>query len=200
MIALFLSLLIHVVIGASLYFWPVQQKPPTPVETKVVFNLVKAPKLQQSQVNAEIAQSAQALSDPITAKMTPREPAGQSAQADPSNAPTVKRSAPATLVAPSVKPAVQANAAEAVAAFLARLEQRKDYPYMARKRGQTGTVTIRVHIAADGGLRDATIINSSGVAILDNAAIALVRQSCPFRHETGEELRMTVPINYNLKD
>ena len=199
-IACLLSLLLHVVLGTSLYYWQSLQKIPTPVETKILLKLVGKPLPQFQQEKSEIVQSPQtAIRHGANAPAT-QEYSRPPAEVTRTETTTVKMSTPVTSDEKQIAPTVRANAAESVAAFLARLEQRKEYPYMARKRGQTGTVTVRVRIAPDGGLREATIVASSGVAGLDEAAIELVGRSCPFRHETGEELRMTVPINYNLKD
>lgn len=87
-----------------------------------------------------------------------------------------------------------------IEAFVRRLEERKEYPYIARKRGQTGTVTVRISITKNGVLNEATIVSSSGVSRLDEAALALVSAACPFNHGTGRDLRITVPITYDLKE
>jgi|GEM_PF-1782580 len=85
-----------------------------------------------------------------------------------------------------------------IRAFLARVERNKTYPYMARQRGQTGTVTVAVRLTADGDLAEARVIKSSGVAVLDQEALKLVRRVCPFRHKAGRPLAMNIPIVYNL--
>lgn len=192
-IALLLSVLTHVVLGAYLFHWQPRQKTLPPLETKIQLKLAEIPVTLSQPINP--VNQMVAVADPIAQQRGPAAEfvpvqtiaaAGGPAQAEKAEAFSA--------------PAAQANTADVIAAFLARLEQRKEYPYIARKRGQTGTVTIQIRIAPDGGMRSATIVVSSGVAVLDNAAIALARQSCPFRHETGEELIMTVSINYNLQD
>ncbi|MGL5514934.1 MAG: energy transducer TonB, partial [Sporomusa sp.] len=85
-----------------------------------------------------------------------------------------------------------------IRAFIARIERNKTYPYMARQRGQTGTVTVAVRLTAAGDLAEARVIKSSGIAVLDQEAIKLVRRVCPFRHNAGRPLAMNIPIVYNL--
>lgn len=85
-------------------------------------------------------------------------------------------------------------------AFARRLEEKKDYPYIARKRGQTGTVLVRVRLLPGGELEGVTVVSSSGVDRLDEAALKLIRDVCPFEHGTGRLLAVTVPITYDLKE
>jgi protein TonB len=94
---------------------------------------------------------------------------------------------------------VQADLSGIIDAFVQRLEERKEYPYIARRRGQTGTVTVRVVLSANGSLESVSVISSSGVERLDEAAVMLVHAACPYRHGIGRELRMTIPIAYDLK-
>lgn len=84
-------------------------------------------------------------------------------------------------------------------AFLLQIEKRKDYPYIARRRGQEGTVTVAVRLTAAGQLAGAHVTRSSGVAALDEAALALVRRVCPFPHQAGRAIAMNIPITYQLE-
>lgn len=86
-----------------------------------------------------------------------------------------------------------------VNAFLQAVEKRKDYPYIARRRGQEGTVTVAVRLTAAGELAGAHVLHSSGVAALDEAALALVRRVCPFPHQAGRAIAMNIPIAYQLE-
>lgn len=45
------------------------------------------------------------------------------------------------------------------------------YPPIARRLGQSGTVTLQLSIAPDGSVQSATVVTSSGVPVLDQAAI-----------------------------
>lgn len=83
--------------------------------------------------------------------------------------------------------------------FLSQVEKRKDYPYIARRRGQEGTVTVAVRLNAAGELDSAQVVRSSGVAALDEAALTLVRRVCPFSHNAGRAIAMNIPIAYQLE-
>lgn len=86
-----------------------------------------------------------------------------------------------------------------VNAFLSQIEKRKIYPYMARRLGQQGTVAVSVQLSADGELAGVQVLRSSGVAALDEAALALVRKVCPFPHHAGRAIAMNIPIAYHLE-
>jgi protein TonB len=85
-----------------------------------------------------------------------------------------------------------------IGAFVSEVERRKEYPYIARKRGQEGVVTVSVALSAGGELDDLKIVQSSGFSQLDDAAMAAIRRACPFYHGLGRGVRMMVPIDYRL--
>lgn len=90
---------------------------------------------------------------------------------------------------------------EAVAErFLMAIEQHKVYPYIARKRQQEGMVLLSVSLGAGGELKEVSILASSGFNRLDEAAVAVVRDVCPFPHGAGQDLVMRIPITYQLKE
>ncbi|MCU0863709.1 MAG: energy transducer TonB [Planctomycetes bacterium] len=49
------------------------------------------------------------------------------------------------------------------------------YPASARRRDQEGTVLLAVTVAADGSVRDALVVRSSGHMVLDEEAVRTVR-------------------------
>lgn len=55
-----------------------------------------------------------------------------------------------------------------------------NYPGEARARKLAGTLRLRVIIAADGTLEDVRITQSSGHAVLDDAALRIVRLAAPY--------------------
>lgn len=55
-----------------------------------------------------------------------------------------------------------------------------NYPQRARAERITGSLLLRVVIAADGALQDARVMRSSGHATLDEAALAIVRLAAPY--------------------
>jgi len=84
-------------------------------------------------------------------------------------------------------------------AFLAKIEQYKEYPYLARRRGQEGTAVLLVRISPSGELTGLEVVRSSGVEALDEAAEKVVRRICPFSHDSGKMLAMRIPISYQLE-
>lgn len=87
---------------------------------------------------------------------------------------------------------------DAIGRFLARVESRKEYPYMAMRRNLTGTVTVQVTIGVDGSLYGAEVVSSSGAKMLDEAGLKAVKNSCPFPHDVGRTICMNIPISFYL--
>ena len=166
-IALVLSVLAHGVLGAYLSHWQPQQKPLPPTETKIQLKLTNSPLPQQ--VKPEMTRVPQfspasqpTLINPVNQPVAATAPVARKRGPAPEITPvqTIAASGPTQVekVEASPAPAARANSADVIAAFLARLEQRKEYPYIARKRGQTGTVTVQIRIAPDGALRESTVV------------------------------------------
>ncbi len=72
---------------------------------------------------------------------------------------------------------------------------RKHYPSEARKQGWQGTVILRLDIAANGTLRNVSLLHSSGHAVLDRAAMRMIRAA----RFSGGPGTLTQSINYSLK-
>ena len=84
------------------------------------------------------------------------------------------------------------------ASFAAVVDTKKEYPYLALKRGETGRVEVLVRLNIDGSLDAAEILQSSGVKSLDAGAIKAVEKTCPFSHGAGRMLEFIIPIYYEL--
>lgn len=87
---------------------------------------------------------------------------------------------------------------KAIMAFLAEVEKRKEYPYIARKRGHEGVVTVLVELSAAGELNQVQVAKSSGSSQLDEAATAVIRRVSPFQHGLGRPVALKIPISYRL--
>jgi protein TonB len=78
------------------------------------------------------------------------------------------------------------------------------YPARSRRRGEQGTVTLHVLIAASGAVERVEMIASSGFRALDDAAIATVRERWRFtparRDGIAIESWATVPIRFALTE
>lgn len=86
----------------------------------------------------------------------------------------------------------------AILAFLSEVEKRKEYPYIARKRGHEGVVTLIVELTEAGELNRVQVAQSSGFSQLDEAAASAIRRVCPFAHGLVRPVRMKIPISYRL--
>jgi periplasmic protein TonB len=85
----------------------------------------------------------------------------------------------------------------------AYLDNRLAYPVAARRMGIQGRVVLDVEVLADGQCGQATVAQSSGHKVLDNAALESVRNwhFVPARHGTQVVTRwFRVPITFALKD
>ncbi len=87
------------------------------------------------------------------------------------------------------------------AALAAWLHGRKSYPEAARRGSVQGSVVIRFTVARDGEIGDIAIVRSSGSAILDEAAMAMLRGAhAPAFSASmaGDRINVTVPVSYTL--
>lgn len=98
---------------------------------------------------------------------------------------------------PRVRRLTSASARQAAdAAYLLQWRQRleavgnKFYPEASERYGIYGNLQLLVVIARDGNLEDIQILSSSGHAVLDEAAIKIVRMAAPFA-PFSDELRAT---------
>ena len=83
------------------------------------------------------------------------------------------------------------------------LEAHKQYPEAAREYGQEGTATIRFTVARDGHVTNVVLVNGSGVARLDSAAVQMLQGAVvpAFPTEMPQaDMTITVSINYALDD
>ncbi len=67
-----------------------------------------------------------------------------------------------------------------VALIRARIERAKRYPLAAREMGLQGETTLRFVLSPKGELRKLQLLRSSGVQILDQAALEAVKKAAPF--------------------
>jgi protein TonB len=96
------------------------------------------------------------------------------------------------------EPSAEARVRAAVhAAFRARFE----YPRRARLKGWQGTVVIALRILPDGGVRNVRIADSSGIDVLDRAALRSLqdlRVPQAVAWMAGREMDMIIPVEYRL--
>ncbi len=79
---------------------------------------------------------------------------------------------------------------------------RPEYPRLARRRGYQGTTILEVLVGATGRVLDIRVLNSSGYEILDNAAVASVREwlfEPGMKGDQRVEMWVRVPVRFELK-
>lgn len=81
------------------------------------------------------------------------------------------------------------------------MEKMKRYPQQARINHWEGKVILRAVIREDGELLDLDIARSSGHSVLDEEAVASVRQAFPIilpRALGKPQVALQIPISYQL--
>jgi protein TonB len=85
-----------------------------------------------------------------------------------------------------------------IEALTERIESLKQYPYIARRMGIEGTAIVFVKIDVMGNLQYCRIKTSSGHKILDENALTLIKRAFPFKHNSGMDIKVEIPITYRL--
>lgn len=87
---------------------------------------------------------------------------------------------------------------------LGRLEQFRRYPAEARRARQEGVCYVRFTIDRQGHVLASSLDRTSGYALLDREAVALVRRADPLpappAEIEGETISLTVPVEFFLSD
>lgn len=88
-----------------------------------------------------------------------------------------------------------------------RIHRFKLYPREARIAKQEGTVVIELTLDSDGRVQDKNITSSSGIDLLDEAALQIITKADPFPKfpsalvkKIGSQLKFSTAINYKLSD
>lgn len=83
------------------------------------------------------------------------------------------------------------------------LERFKRYPEAARKQSAEGTVLVSFAVMRDGTIRDAKVIKTSGVPILDGAALEMLARASPLPtapdNVSGEAFTFAVPLKFEVR-
>jgi protein TonB len=111
-------------------------------------------------------------------------------------------SVPSVAVRP-ITPAAEGEArSRYLSALKAAIEKYKEYPVMARKGGMEGTAVIRFVLSRSGGQKSASLVRSSGVGLLDAAALRAVKSAGRFPPVpddiSGSEVVLDVPLTFRL--
>lgn len=133
----------------------------------------------------------------VKAKPKPQAPAAEKRRAQvqaPREAPRAAAPQNSAGASSSVSPARwQARVAS-------HLERRKRYPSAARRQRQQGTAQVRFTIDASGNVQSVSLVRSSGVALLDEEVVALVRRASPVpAPPPGVNRTIVVPIRFSMR-
>jgi protein TonB len=215
-IAFALSFALHAAAAVALWQWapvfvPDMEKPPLEVVLRAGDHDGAAMQAQATPIEPP------PLPQPKPRALTPRKPAPAPiplVAATDLPKPALEEPAPATVSAPVVIPDSPVDGADTVASttsaaerasvrILSYLSQYRRYPASARRAKLEGTVEIVVVLLPDGRLVQQRIAQSSGHAVLDQAALELLRRASPVpaaTFETGAaaELELHLPIVYRL--
>ncbi len=116
------------------------------------------------------------------------------ARAEPVQAEPARSKSASTESAPASYDTVESLAA----AIAGKLAAQKQYPAAALKRKSEGTVRIALQVAPDGTLASSTIQSRSGSAILDEAALQLVRSIFPLHIRLETAVSLLIPVEYRI--
>lgn len=164
---------------------PIEPPPPPPPPPPPKVKHVTPPPQPAPALRTEVADKVIAPSD-ITVQ--------ENTTAPKTTAPVVAPEEPAQ-PAPKEEPITEATAN---AAYLNN--PKPEYPAAAARQGWGGTVTLRVHVLADGSVESVSVKKSSGRKVLDDAALSAVRKWTfvpSKRGSTPVDGWATVPIIFN---
>lgn len=154
-----------------------------------------------------ISRTAQPIETPPPAAA----PAESSQPAEPVNQQTVVSAAPAQPVSQAAAvqtmpvrsmPAPQRDYGWLAETLRERIEELKRYPPMARMNNWQGKVVLKFVVTADGTVENLQVVQSSGHAVLDEAAMETIRRASPLplKHELGKpRVTFQFPISYTLR-
>lgn len=78
------------------------------------------------------------------------------------------------------------------------------YPWLARKRGWQGLVTLSLHVAEDGALSRWKVVRTSGYRLLDHSALQAAQRIGRLQQAeqllNGQSLNLSIPVRYRLLD
>ena len=83
--------------------------------------------------------------------------------------------------------------------FWAAVNAKKEYPYMAVKRGLEGTTQIVTTISSSGAITNVRISIPSGYSILDDAALSAAYAVGSYPNPTGKTVTVTTDVSFNLR-
>jgi len=186
---------IEVVVTAALPSAPVPVEATEPEEEKVTQAAPKEEEKSEKQEKTETAppqKSEDAIEAVPTAKESPKpekekqeqkkkesSKASRAAAANPNQA-AASHSQGRAGAGGRAESGGTANVSSYQAQVLAHLQRYRSYPAAAKNAGIRGIATVRFSLSASGAVISASLARGSGAAVLDEAAVAMVRRASPF--------------------
>jgi protein TonB len=146
-------------------------------------------------------------------KPAPKQPPKHEATPKPAPKHEAKpKAAPKREATPSERPGPRANAANGVGAgrsasdanyrgmVAAHLARYKRFPPEAERSGAQGSASVRFVLSGSGGVTSVSLVRGTGVAALDQEAVAMVHRASPFpAPPNGRSVSFTVPVSYKMR-
>lgn len=85
----------------------------------------------------------------------------------------------------------------ALAEIRRRVESKKRYPVLARRKGWEGKVLVELRLGGNGELESLRLLQPSGFPLLDHATLRAVKNAMPFPPLAGT---VRIPVTYDLQD
>jgi protein TonB len=150
-------------------------------------------------VSTEDVTPARTVTKPVTRQQAPARP-----EPRPANTDTETPPAPVADTQAVSDPQHDVDTVNTLRSALASaLQARFRYPRRAQKRGWEGTVVISLRILPDGQLMNIQVANSSGVPVLDRAALRSLSKVSISRQVAwlaDREIDLLIPVEYRLTD
>jgi periplasmic protein TonB len=169
-------------------------------EVRTVTPVVQAatqPIRSEPEVVARTAQPIETPPVPAVEQPSAAAPATPTQSAQPMSQPTGVQTMPVRS-----SPAPQRDYGWLAETLRDRIEELKRYPPMARMNNWQGKVVLKFVVREDGTVENLEVVQSSGHAVLDEAAMETIRRASPLplKHELGKpRVTFQFPISYTLR-
>ena len=147
-----------------------------------------------------------------TAPEVPAQPQAPVAVAPPVTMAVAKPSAPVPVAAPAppvlakaapAKPVVEPVEASVLEAYRQSVShqvmQHMKYPMIAVRRKWQGKAVVEMQLSDDGSVKQLVVVESSGKEVLDDAALAMIRESLPLPKPPRGVRSVKVPVVFRLQ-
>ena len=186
-----------------------KQKPPAAkkiaeIEPPMKKKVVEKDQVPEAEPLSQVESMAEIKTPPIGEKIPEHRSETDSASVEPARQiPDIIRedggASPPAMEVPAVNSLPDKQVVDNYLSFLrARIEQHKKYPLVARRRGLEGEVGLRFILAATGEVLKLEVLKSSGVVILDRAAVDAVRRATPFAEPPEGFIDGTLPVELTI--